>query len=83
MNRNLGKFFKKLFNRKKEVKSETVQVKPKARKVNPFKRGPRSTKWIGKHNALQAEKAKKRRKNRKKTRVQKANRIANRKGGRS
>lgn len=84
MNVSVGKFFSKMFNRKQNApKKITTKITPKDKdKYVPPKKW-RSLKWIGKHNAHQAMRAKKRLKNRKKTRMQKSNRNINRRGGKS
>jgi len=82
MNVNVGKFLKRLIGRKQS--GPTKVVRKVAPQLEPKKHEPRAwtpTWWIGKHNALQAEKAKQRRANRVKNRMRRKNRKINRKRG--
>ena len=84
MNVSVGKFFSKMFSRKQSAPTKVERkVAPQLERKEDYTPPSkwRSWKWIGKHNALQAEKAKKRLKGRKKNRVQKKNRRINREGG--
>ena len=87
MNVSVGKFVNKLFNRKQNSPKKVVRtmapqlVKKKEEKSLYDTRG--SEKHIAKHNAKQAEKAKKRRAERVKNSLRKKNRRTNAKGGKS
>ena len=85
MNINIGKWVKNLVTRRQKPKKIERKLAPQLEKRDEYTPHyqPQSLHWIYKHNASQAEKAKKRKASRVKNKMRKANRKINRKGKKS